>query len=143
MGARLGKSTQRRFLAAFQASGGSITQASRWARCARENHYAWLRDDPEYPRLFAEAEKRATQALIDEAIRRARDGVRKIVRYKGKPVGEESEYSDTLMVALLKAGDSRFRQSALAVSGPDGQPIKFTLDGFREYMKQAPHDGEK
>jgi hypothetical protein len=47
--------------------------------------------------------------LEDEAVRRAVDGVRKPIFYKGKPIricGEivyETEYSDTLLIQLLKA----------------------------------------
>ena len=47
--------------------------------------------------------------LEDEAVRRAVDGVRKPIFYKGKPIricGEivyETEYSDALLIQLLKA----------------------------------------
>jgi hypothetical protein len=77
-----------------------------------------MREDPAYRPRFLEAEKRAARGLEDEAVRRAREGVRKLVLYKGKPVyvhGEplyETEYSDRLLERLLEANDpERFRRN--------------------------------
>lgn len=95
---------QKRFLACYAAS-GSILKASRWSQIHRQTHYDWIRDDPEYPARFAAAEKEAARVLRDEAVRRAHEGLRKPVRYKGKIVGFDTEYSDTLLLALLKATD--------------------------------------
>jgi hypothetical protein len=94
--------TQRRFLLCFEAC-ASVTVAARWAKLARQNHYDWLEQDPAYAECFARAEPRANRTLEDEAVRRAHQGLRRDVRYKGKVVGHEMEYSDTLMNTLLKA----------------------------------------
>ena len=94
---------QKRFLAAFEAC-ASITKAARWAKIHRSNHYQWLEESEFYAAVFPEVEKRAMRTLEDEAVRRAHDGVRRAIRYKGKIVGYDTEYSDTLMVTLLKAG---------------------------------------
>jgi len=99
---------QARFLAAFAVC-GQVCQASRWCKLNRNSHYGWMRDDPSYPARFADAEKRALRTLRDEAVRRARDGLRKAVWYKGKVVGYETEYSDTLLATLLKSLDPEFR----------------------------------
>jgi hypothetical protein len=54
---------------------------------------------------------RAARGLEDEAVRRAREGVRKLVFYKGAPVyvhGEplyETEFSDRLLERLLEANN--------------------------------------
>jgi hypothetical protein len=99
---------QRRFLAAFAAS-GSILRASRAAGIHRQTHYWWMREDPTYMQRFRQAEYQAVRMLEDEAVRRAVDGVRKPIFYKGKPIricGEivyETEYSDALLIQLLKA----------------------------------------
>ena len=110
------KDRQERFLAAFGAC-GSVRLASRWARVHRQTHYFWLREDPTYPARFEEARRRAAQELEDEAVRRAHEGVRKPVLYKGKPVrihGEilyETEYSDQLLIRLLEAHNpERYRR---------------------------------
>jgi hypothetical protein len=74
-------------------------------------HSRWMKSDPTYPPRFAEAQARVSQKLEDEAVRRAMHGVRRVLFYKGKPVrvhGEivyEEEFSDTLMVVLLKANN--------------------------------------
>jgi hypothetical protein len=70
-----------------------------------------LRQDPSYPPRFKEAQARAAQALEDEAVRRAHEGLRKPILYKGKPVRDhgqmpyETEYSDPLLALLLKANN--------------------------------------
>lgn len=71
--------------------------------------------DKAFAARFEEALQQATQLLIAEAIRRGRDGVerRKTIYYQGAKVGEEvhREYSDNLLMFLIKALDPRFRDS--------------------------------
>jgi hypothetical protein len=93
---------QKRFLLCFEAC-ASVTVAARWAKIHRSNHYQWLEECPAYANAFAEAQPRAERTLEDEAVRRAHQGLRRAIRYKGKIVGYETEYSDTLMNTLLKA----------------------------------------
>ena len=77
------------------------------------------------PADVREAWQRFTQRLEDEAIRRAHEGVVKLVIYKGRPVvyrGElvvEHAYSDQLMIKLLEANDpDRFnRQRVVPFDG--------------------------
>lgn len=92
---------QTRFLRCFEAC-ASVTQAARWAKIQRRTHYDWLDAHEHYRVAFERAEKVAGRTLEDEAVRRAHEGLRKAVRYKGRIVGWESEYSDSLMLALLK-----------------------------------------
>ncbi len=97
--------------------------AARWAKVHRQMHYDWLKEeDGAYRRAFADAEPKARRALEDEAVRRAHQGVRKVVRYKGKIVGHDTEYSDTLMALLLKR-DPKFREKVdIEASGKEGAP---------------------
>ena len=83
---------QRRFLACFAAC-ASVTRAARWTHINRTCHYARLREDPTYEARFKEAERVAARTLEDEAVRRAHEGLHRAVRYKGKVVGYESEYT--------------------------------------------------
>jgi len=133
---------QKRFLAAYSAC-KSLTQAARWAKMTRECHYRWLHEDETYPSRFAEAEKRATRALEDEAVRRAHQGLRKAVYHRGKVVGYETEYSDRLMELLLKAGDPEKYRDRIDQrhSGPEGKPL-VSLDALRDWMKSAPPEGD-
>src|SRR5579871_5668868 len=52
-----------------------------------------------------QAEMQAARTLEDVAVRRAHEGLRKPVWFKGKIVGYETEYSDTLLLAVLKANN--------------------------------------
>ena len=73
--------------------------------------------DADYAEAFRIAETRAMRSLEDEAVRRAHDGIRKPVWYKGRIVGYETEYPDALLLALLKAGNpEKFRDRSRAKS---------------------------
>lgn len=112
------------FLAAY-AMCGNISGAARAAGVERMSHYnEWLKD-PDYVAAFEAAQEQATQNLESEARRRAEIGLQRVITHKGKVVmvdvddaGEivgpndpkkvgsrpliEHEYSDTLMIFLLK-----------------------------------------
>jgi hypothetical protein len=113
------RALQRRFLACYEEV-GMVLDASRWAKIHRSTHYRWL-EDPVYRQRFQEARMRAAQQLEDEAVRRARYGVARMVLYKGAPVmyqGKpvvEHEFSDRLMEKLLEANDpDRFNREKVA-----------------------------
>jgi hypothetical protein len=103
---------QRAFLTAYAIS-GRITEAARVARIDRRQHTRWYKASADYRSWFDEAQEAMAQMLEDEAIRRAHEGVKRPVLYKGRPVHigsgrkilYETEYSDQLLVMLLK----RFR----------------------------------
>lgn len=98
---RAQKVRKRRFLEAM-AKVGTIHGASRETGIHRSVHYEWMKD-PEYAAAFAEAEEAAIDAMEAEARRRAVEGVTKPV-YQGKEhVGDITEYSDQLLIVLLKA----------------------------------------
>ncbi len=92
---------KRRFLNAFAEMGG-IRRAEDKAGVTRQSHYHWMKVDPEYAEAFHEAELMAGDVLENEAIRRAHDGVAKPVYQSRKLVGYIQEYSDTLLIFLLK-----------------------------------------
>ena len=104
--------------------------AARWSKVARSEHYRWLDEDPSYRLRFEDAEIRSTQTLKDEAVRRAHEGVRKLVLYKGEPVRYQGQlvwehtYSDHLLIKLLEAGDpDRFNRQNVA-------PLEGNLDNL-------------
>src|SRR5215831_12295042 len=101
---------QRAFIAAY-AQTANMTAAAAAAKTQRSNHYKWVADDETYRRAFEAIQEEVGQTLEDEAVRRAHEGVKRPVLYKGVPVKQgrrilyEIEYSDQLLLALLK----RFR----------------------------------
>jgi hypothetical protein len=117
---------KRTFLEAY-AQTGNVSAAAKLAGVGRRTHYDWLENDEAYAAAFAEAADDAADLLEAEARRRAVEG---LVRYKfnkdGTPIIHpdayklgpdgtlvldptvervryfEREYSDTLLIFLLK-----------------------------------------
>jgi hypothetical protein len=137
---------QNRFLKCFEAC-GQVKLAAALVKISRDTHYEWIKSDPTYAARFAEAEKRAACTLEDEAVRRAHEGVRRPVLYKGAQViidGEplfQIEYSDRLLMFLLKAYcPEKFRDQPLVTinlgdwNGDCSLLSRAQLDSFIEEM---------
>jgi transposase-like protein len=97
---------QRLFLEEFKAN-GNVSGAAREAGIARSTAYEWRETDLDFAKAWEEAENEAVDTLEREAWRRARDGVVKThgVYYKDELLEtvEETTYSDTLLIFLMKA----------------------------------------
>ena len=81
----------------------SVTKACEIADICRDTFYRWLREDADFKKAYQAAREQAIEALEDEATRRAYEGVERPVYQDGKQVGMIREYSDTLLIFLLKA----------------------------------------
>lgn len=81
---------------------GIIRDAAKEAGINRGTVYKWLNNDQDFKVQFLAAKEDAAEKLEREAIRRAAEGVDKPVFYKGDIVGAVREYSDTLLIFLLK-----------------------------------------
>jgi hypothetical protein len=106
--------------------GASVQAAAAAAGVTRRTPYNWRESVEGFGDAWDEAEEAGTDALEDEAVRRARDGTEKPVFQNGREVGRVREYSDTLLIFLLKGrrpGKFRDRQS-IEHTGKDGGPIK-------------------
>lgn len=116
------------FLKAF-AICGNISMAAKAAKCHRQAHYGWMKDDKEYPARFKDAQDTAVDRMEAEADRRALRGVEEPVFYEGQQCGYKMRYSDNLLMFRLKAlrpDQYRDRQS-VEHSGPDGQPVQLEV----------------
>ena len=89
------------FLAAYVEL-GTLTHAAKVVGTDRSSHYFWMDTDPEYPALFAAAAAKGKEAMVREARRRAIEGTEKPVYQGGKLVGTIREFSDTLLIFLMK-----------------------------------------
>ena len=94
---------QRGFLLAY-AKCGNISVAAKAAKVGRRSHTNWLAE-AEYSAAFDDARQEATELLVKEARRRALTGVLKGKWYKGSRCGYEREYSDVLLMFLIKGAD--------------------------------------
>ena len=92
---------KRAFIAAY-AETGTVTRAAEIAGIQRTTHYEWIKNDPLYAKACDAAYEQAGERLEQEARRRAVEGVKKPVFYQGKECGVVNEYSDTLLIFLLK-----------------------------------------
>ena len=99
---RLAQRKRQRFLKAL-ARTGNVTAACGMARLPRETAYFWRSRDPDFSLAWDEALERGLDALEDEAMRRAKDGVPEPVFYQGRVVGETRRYSDVLAMFILKS----------------------------------------
>lgn len=103
----------------------SVVKAARALNCERQSLYNWRREDPEFAAAWDEARKLGIEALEDEAIRRAHEGVEEPVYQGGKLVGGIRRYSDTLLIFMLKGNkpETYKDRTSAEVSGPNGAPI--------------------
>lgn len=81
----------------------NVTWACQATGVPRRTAYDWRDADPAFAKGWEEAVELGTDALEDEAIRRAHQGVDKPVYQGGRKVGTVREYSDTLLIFMLKA----------------------------------------
>jgi hypothetical protein len=116
---------KRAFLEAYSQT-GNITRAAEISEVSRQSHYEWLKDDSDYPAAFKEADEKASERLEAEARRRAVEGTSKPVFYQGMVCGAIQEYSDTLLMFLLKgAKPQKYRDNvSMEHTGKDGSPIE-------------------
>ncbi len=84
-------------------AGGSVSKAASAAGVGRTAVYQWRRSDPEFKAAWDDAVETGTDALEDEAFRRAFEGVEEPVFYQGDVVGHVRRYSDTMLIVMLKA----------------------------------------
>jgi hypothetical protein len=120
------KKKQADFLAHFSTL-ASVSRACKKARVPRSNVYLWLNDKSEktFNELYETACKEALGALEDEAVRRAYEGTTRPVYQGGKKVGSIREFSDTLLIVLLKARAPEKYKDRMQkeLTGKDGGPI--------------------
>ncbi len=112
---------------------GNVTAAAYEAAVDRRTHYGWLEHDPDYAVRFGHAEEEAADALEAEARRRAAAGV---LRYKfdrsGNPIKHpitgrpywELDYSDTLLIFLLKGARPEKYKDRQEITGRTGGPVQ-------------------
>ncbi len=110
---------------------GNVSASARMAGISRVTAYANRESNEEFAALWDDAIEIATDALELEARRRALEGTIKPVFYQGVSCGQIQEYSDTLMIFLLKAHrPDKFReQSSVEVTGKGGAPFTVKVIG--------------
>jgi len=99
--ARIARLKRGQFLANFALT-GNVQEAAQAAGIGRRTHYDWLKSDPAYEQAYQVASEDAADRMEREAYRRAVEGTDKPVYQGGHLVGTVREYSDVLLIFLLK-----------------------------------------
>jgi hypothetical protein len=82
--------------------GLSVAASYRIAGLGKATVYEWRRDHPAFAQAWQDSLDEGTDAIEDEAHRRAVYGVDRPVFQGGKCVGHVTEYSDILLIMLLR-----------------------------------------
>ncbi|MDE3023579.1 MAG: terminase [Pseudomonadota bacterium] len=116
--------TREEFIAEL-AKSGNVAKAAKKIGLSRSRVYE-LRDvDKKFADEWNEAIETGIDNLEEEARRRAYNGTLKPVFYQGSKCGSVREYSDTLMVVLLKAHrPEKYKERVQnEVTGKNGEPL--------------------
>lgn len=95
---------QRGFLKAYTEE-LTIAGAIRVTGVDHTAHHYWMRSHGVYKRLFEDLREFVVEALEGEAFRRSYHGVTEAVFYQGEVCGSKTNYSDTLLMFLLRAAN--------------------------------------
>ena len=103
----------------------SVTKACQLSGVPRRTAYKWRDAEDGFAAAWDEALDRGADALEDEAVRRAFDGVDRPVFQGGEEVGTIREYSDSMLMFLLRGRrPERYKDRVAAEhSGPGGRAI--------------------
>ncbi|MCG3177495.1 MAG: hypothetical protein MOGMAGMI_02469 [Candidatus Omnitrophica bacterium] len=123
----------------------NVTRAAAEADVPKQTAYRARSTSAKFAEQWDEALRQGVDALEGEALRRAQFGTEKPVFQGGVLVGHVTEYSDTLMMFLLKAhnpekfGDKQRHE----VTGADGGALQLTwIGGLTERFDGDDGDSE-
>ena len=93
--------------------------------------YRWREEDAEFAAEWERAKAIGLDALEDEALRRAFEGVEVPVLHKGQTVATVRNYSDTLAIFLLKGGKpEKYRErTSTELTGAGGAGAIHSAEG--------------
>ena len=118
----------------FVSGGMPMIHACAKIGVSRQTIYRWMKDSSSFSEKLEEAKKNGRLSKIAdleaEADRRAIEGILEPVYYKGKVCGAKRRYSDTLLIARLRALDPKRYGGSLDEKHPDsGDKIIVYQDG--------------
>lgn len=131
-----GQGPKTHFLAAL-AAGRSVRVAAQLAGIAPSTAYKWRAADAEFQAEWCAAEEAGTDIIEEEAFRRAVTGVEKPVYRGGEVVGHVSDYSDTMLMFLLKSRrPERYGSHGKGIAGSDSGSLakRLNLDEARDAL---------
>jgi hypothetical protein len=131
---------RREFLDALSKT-GNVSHAARTAVISRRAVYEWRNEDESFKAEWDDAVEQATDLLEIEARRRAVEGTVKPVFYQGEKCGEIHEYSDVLLMFLIKGKRPEYATERREHTGKDGGPqehnVRVTQADYDERARRS------
>ena len=115
---------------------GNVTLAATGAGVTRQNAYRTRSRNKAFRRSWDEALEQAVDLLEGEARRRA-TGISRDIYYAGEKVGEESVYSDMLLIFLLKAHRPHLYRDNVKVEHSGGMEVTGDRKVTFEFVRPA------
>jgi hypothetical protein len=106
------------------ASALSPAEAARAAGIAYGTMLQWKAQDAVFSTAWDHAFEEGTDKLEDLVTKRATLGTKRPVYQAGRQVGEETKYSDELLLALLARRRPSAWRKTTVLTGPDGGPVQ-------------------
>lgn len=113
----------------------NVSRACKAAGVPRRTAYNWRRDDKEFAAQWDEMQELGNEALEDEAVRRGHEGYDKPVYQGGVQVGTVREYSDTLLIFMLKGRRPEKFKDRQEFSGRLGGDVVVKVLGANQSME--------
>lgn len=126
---------------ALQVNCGDLFDACQRVRVSMVFVRQWMKDDKDVAEVITEAERVGAMSLQSAAIKRAVHGVEKGVYYKGDRVDTEIQYSDGLLVTLLKGrlpeiyGPEGDGKTGNTFNGPTQINIMPRADNYADWLR--------
>jgi hypothetical protein len=106
------------------ATTGNVRSAAKSAHTSTRTAYYFRKENPAFAAAWEEALDAAMDIVLEpEAMRRAVDGITKPIYHQGKKIDSVREYSDTLLIFLLKGGRPAKYRERYEHSGDATAPI--------------------
>ena len=104
----------------------NVSKSCEMVNLKRRRVYRWRDADEQFAKLWADAEELGVRAMEDECVRRGVDGTPKPVFHKGEVCGHIQEYSDVLLIFMLKSKRPHIYRdhTSIEMSGKGGKPIE-------------------
>ncbi len=135
---------RKKFLEALKTFNGRVTQACTSLKLSRNFMYDWKKDDEDFSAEWDQVVEEQTEALEEEAWRRAHEGVTNDVFYQGQVIGQERTYSDGLLQFLLRGRKpSVYRDnSRVELGGLSGGPLVIEVEFVEEKSSELEDSGQ-
>jgi len=117
----------------------NVTAAAKAAGYSRKHFYELRNNDPEFAEAWQDALNQSLDTAEGELYRRAVRGVVKKIYYQDKHIDTVREYSDTLLIFLLKSHKPEVYRETVRneLTGKDGDsiPIVVVQPGLLDKLK--------